>query len=143
FLMSKRFRLFVIILLLIPSLSKAQQKDTLIKKLDSLSKKTDSTGGKQINNTNPETYNENTKITVHSYLVLTADDIEQQVSSPLRAKSKTWLEVGGFGLLTTGCVLFGDKPVNRLAVDIRNQSKTVVSTSLYVTNFGGLYEAYT
>jgi hypothetical protein len=143
FLMSKQFRLFLFILLLIPSLSKAQQKDTLIKKLDSLSKKTDSVGGKQINNTNPESYNENTKITVHSYLVLTADDIEQQVSAPFRATSKTWIEIGGFGLLTTGCVLFGDKPVNRLAVDIRNQSKSVVSASLYVTNFGGLYEGYT
>ena len=141
--MNKRFRLFAFLLLLIPSLLTAQQKDTLIKKLDSLSKKTDSVGSKQINNTNPETYNENTKITVHTYLVLTADDIKQQVTSPFRATSSDWLKVGGFGLLTTACVLFADKPINRLAVDIRNKSPAVVSTSLYVTNFGGLYEGYT
>ena len=42
------------------------QKDTLINKLDSLSKKTDSGGG-QVNNITPKAYNENTKITVNTY----------------------------------------------------------------------------
>lgn len=121
----------------------SQQKDSLIKTLDSLTKKTDSTGGKQKNNTNVETYNENTKITAHVYFTLLIDDVKQQVTSPFRATASDWLKVGGFGLLTTTSVLFADKPINRAAVDIRKESKTVVSTSLYVTNFGGLYEGYT
>jgi len=141
--MGKRFIGFGFLFLLIPALPRAQQKDTVAKKLDSLSKKVDSVGAKQNNNTNPETYNENTKITFHSYLVLIADDIKQQVTSPLRATGRDWLEIGAFGLLTTGCALFVDKPVNDLAIRIRNSSKTIVSTSLYVTNFGGLYEGYT
>src|ERR1700730_8570229 len=130
--MNKRFKLFALLLLILPALARAQQKDTLIKKLDSASKKTDSVGGKQKNDINPETYNENTKITPHVYLVLVADDIKQQVTSPFRATSSDWLKIGGFGLITTGCMLFADKSINRLAVDIRNKSSTAVSVSSYV-----------
>ena len=61
--MSKQSRFLFLLLLLIPSLLIAQQKDTLIKKLDSLSNKTDSVGAKQKNVIVPEAYNETTKIT--------------------------------------------------------------------------------
>jgi membrane-associated phospholipid phosphatase len=140
--MNYRFRLFSLLLLLIPVLASAQQKDTLTKKLDSLGKNTDSTGGKQKNITNPAFYNENTRITAHVYLVLVADDIKQQVTYPFRATSSDWLKIGAFGVATTATILFADKPVNRLALQIR-ENKSVVSASQYVTNFGGLYEAYT
>src|ERR1700676_4102827 len=106
--MNKRGRLFILLLLVIPTFLIAQQKDTLIKKLDSLSKKTDSVGAKQKNEINPEAYNENTKITPHTYLVLVWDDFKQQVTSPFRATSSDWLKIGGFGLVTTACVLFAD-----------------------------------
>lgn len=139
----KRFSLFALLLLLTPSLVSAQQKDSLAKKLDSLGRKTDSTGGKQRNNTNPAFYNENTKITAHVYAVLVIDDIKQQVTSPFRATRSDWLKIGAFAAVTTGTILFADKPVYRLAIQIRNNNKSVVSASTYVTNFGGLYEAYT
>jgi len=141
--MNRRLRGFALLLILIPVLASAQQKDTLAKKLDSLGRKTDSVGGKQKNNISPSFYNENTKITAHVYLVLVADDIKQQVTSPLRATGSDWLKIGAFGVVTTGAILFADKPVNRLAVDQIRTNKSVVSASLYVTNFGGLYEAYT
>jgi membrane-associated phospholipid phosphatase len=126
-----------------PLLVPAQQKDTLIKKLDSLSKKTDSLGGGQKNNINPEIYNENTKMTVPIYFALLADDIKQQATTPFKATGRDWIKIGGFAMVITGCALFADKPINRLAVDIRNKSKSIVSTSSYITNFGGLYEGYT
>jgi membrane-associated phospholipid phosphatase len=137
-----RFCFFAFSMLLIPMLVAGQQKDTLVKKLDSLGKKTDSVGGKQKNNTSPSFYNENTKITAHVYLVLVADDIKQQVTSPFRATGSDWLKIGAFSAATTGAILFADKPVNRLAINIRKNS-SIVSASTYVTNFGGLYEAYT
>jgi membrane-associated phospholipid phosphatase len=137
-----RFGLFAILLLLIPALASAQQKDSLTRKLDSLGKKTDSTGGKQKNNINPAFYNENTKITAHVYVTLVVDDIKQQVTSPFRATSSDWIKIGAFAVATTGAILFADKPVQRLAMQIR-KNKPVVSASTYVTNFGGLYEAYT
>lgn len=99
-------------------------------------------GGKQKNKVSPLFYNENTRITAHVYLVLVADDIKQQVTSPFRATGSDWLKIGGFGMVTAGTILFADRPVNRLGVQIRS-NKSVVSASTYVTNFGGLYEAYT
>src|SRR5450631_3202120 len=115
-----RLRIFTFVLLLLPSLAIAQQKDTLVKKLDSLNKKTDSLGGNQKNDIKPETYNENTRITFRNYWVLTANDSKQQLTAPFRANGNTWLKIGGYGLLTAGCALFADKPINRLAVNIRN-----------------------
>jgi membrane-associated phospholipid phosphatase len=136
-------RLLALLLLLIPILATAQQKDTLTKKLDSLAKNPDSTGAKQKNKVSPSFYNENTRITPHVYLQLTADDIKQQWTSPFRATGSDWLEIGGFAAVTTGAILFADKPVNRFTVEQIRTNTSVVSASLYVTNFGGLYEAYT
>ncbi|HEV2353756.1 MAG TPA: phosphatase PAP2 family protein, partial [Puia sp.] len=141
--MCYRLRLFASLLLLIPLLAPAQQKDTLTKKLDSLAKNPDSTGAKQKNKVSPSFYNENTRITPHVYVVLTADDIKQQWTAPFRATSRDWLEVGAFGIAETGAILFADKPVNKYTVEQIRTNKSVVSASLYVTNFGGLYEAYT
>lgn len=142
--MIHRLRLFALLLSLIPPvLAAAQQKDTLTKKLDSLGKQTDSTGGKQKNNINPAFYNENTRITPHVYLILVADDIKQQVTSPFRATGSDWAKIGAFAAVTTGTILFADKPVNRFAVQQIRSNKSVVSASTYVTNFGGAYEAYT
>jgi membrane-associated phospholipid phosphatase len=120
----------------------AQQKDTLIKKLDSLSNKTDSVGAKQKNIIAPQAYNETTKITFKTYTILLVSDIKQQVTSPFRATSSDWIKIGAFAGGITLVSLFADKPINRLAVDIRNKSPGAVSASLYVTNFGGAYEAY-
>src|SRR5437868_3098678 len=99
--MNKRLCLFCLLLVLASSGVVAQQKDTLTKKLDSLSKKPDSVGAKEKINTTPASYNETTKVTPHVYMVLTLDDIKQQVTSPFRATNKDWLEIGAFGLLTT------------------------------------------
>jgi membrane-associated phospholipid phosphatase len=140
--MNQRFKLFALLLLVIPSLVAAQQKDTLTKKLDSASKKPDSVGAKQKNITSPSYYNENTRITPRVYVILVADDIKQQVTSPFRATSSDWLKIGAFGVVTTATILFADKPVNRLALRIRD-NKSVVNASQYVTNFGGSYEGYT
>lgn len=141
--MSKRFKLLALLFLVMPLFVSAQQKDTLMKKIDSLNKQTDSVGGKQKNNINPETYNENTKITPRTYIILLVDDIKQQVTSPFRATSSDWLKIGGFGMLTAACALFVDKPLNRATLDIRSKNSNVVSISAYVTDFGGLYEVYT
>jgi membrane-associated phospholipid phosphatase len=141
--MTKQSRLLILLLTLIPSLLIAQQKDTLIKKLDSLTNKTDSVGAKQKNVIVPEAYNETTKITPRTYMILLVSDIKQQVTSPFRATGSDWLKIGGFAVGITAVALFADKPINKFAVDMRNKSPTAVSVSTYVTNFGGSYEAYT
>jgi membrane-associated phospholipid phosphatase len=141
--MRKQSRILFLLFILIPSLLIAQQKDTLIKKLDSLSNKTDSVGAKQKNVIVPEAYNETTKITPRTYMVLLVSDVKQQWTSPFRATGSDWIKIGGFAAVITAVALFADKPINRFAMNIRNESSTSVSVSSYVTNFGGAYEAYT
>jgi membrane-associated phospholipid phosphatase len=119
----------------------AQQPDTLIKKLDSLSKKTDSAGG-QKNNTNPAAYNEATKLTPSTYFILLGSDIKQAFTKPFYMKKRDWGYVGGFALLT-GAVALADEPIQRFALRQRNSSPALRNVSSYVTNFGGLYEVYT
>jgi membrane-associated phospholipid phosphatase len=119
----------------------AQQPDTLIKKLDSLSKKTDTTGG-QVNNTTPSAYNETTHLTVSSYFILLGSDIKQAFTKPFHMKKRDWPYLGGF-VLATGALAWVDRPIQRSALKFRNEHPGIQKTSKYITNFGGTYEVYT
>lgn len=121
--------------------SYGQQPDTLIKKLDSLSKKTDSAGG-QVNNINESAYNYRTKINVPVYFILLGSDLKQQVTAPFHLTKRDWVNVGKFAIVA-GALAFADEPVQRNALRIRDNSQTVRSVSKFITNFGGLYEGYT
>jgi membrane-associated phospholipid phosphatase len=119
----------------------SQQPDTLIKKLDSLSKKTDTTGG-QVNNTKPSSYNANTRITFPVYFYLLGSDIKQAFTKPFHMKKRDWAYLGIF---TAGTVAlsFADQPIQHYALKQRNRSSSLRNVSRYVTNFGGTYEVYT
>jgi len=130
----------VIACLFLTAIGFSQKPDTLIKKLDSLSKKTDSAGG-QKNNINPSAYNENTKITFSSYFILLGSDLKQEITAPFHLKHKDWLYVGEFAVVEGG-LFFADEPVQRYALGLRNRNAAVVNVSKYVTRFGGAYEAY-
>src|SRR5690348_14838861 len=93
--------LVLIILIVSSYFGFAQQPDTLIKKLDSLGKKTDSAGG-QINNTNPAAYNEATKITFSSYFILLGSDLKQSFTKPFHMTKKDWITTGKFALVAGG-----------------------------------------
>lgn len=126
--------------MLLPCVILAQQPDTLIKKLDSLSKKTDSAGG-QINNTNPAAYNENTKLNFQSYFILLGSDLKQTFTKPFHMTKKDWITTGKFALVAGGFAL-ADKPIQKFALNLRNHNPDLRNVSKYVTNFGGLYETY-
>ena len=126
---------------LFSSVSFAQQPDTLIRKLDSLSNKADSAGG-QINNINEDAYNYKTKINVPTYFILLGSDLKQQFTAPFHLKGKDWNKVGIFAV-GMGALALVDEPIQRSAVKFRSKSQTVRSVSKYVTNFGGAYEGYT
>lgn len=117
------------------------QQDTLIRKLDSLNRSTDSAGG-QSNNTNPTAYNENTKITFKSYFTLLGSDLKQEFTKPFHMTRKDWGRFGKFALVGTA-LAFGDEPIQRNAAPIIIKNDGVRRISKFVTNFGGIYEAYT
>ncbi|MDQ3276993.1 MAG: phosphatase PAP2 family protein [Bacteroidota bacterium] len=118
-----------------------QQPDTLIKKLDSLSQKTDSAGG-QINNTNPAAYNEYTQMTAPSFFILQGSNVKQAFTKPFHMSGKNWATVGKFALVI-GTLAFFDRPIQQWALDLRNSNSGLRNVSHYVTNFGGPYEGYT
>lgn len=117
----------------------AQQPDTLFKKLDSLSQKSDSL---KPDNTGHVLYNENDKLDVLAYFILLGSDLKQAFTKPFHMKSRDWKYLG----IATGIIApltFADPPVQRLALRLRNANASLRRTSRFVTNFGGPYEFYT
>lgn len=139
--MKEKFRLIIIAILFIPLAGVAQQKDTLINKLDSLGRKTDS-AGKQVNNINPASYNESTKITFKNYFVLLASDLKQEFTKPFHMTRKDWGNFGKFAvvLVATG---FVDEPAQQYSVKLMRNKPVLQNISSYVTRFGAAYEKYT
>lgn len=129
-----------VLLLFVPLVGYGQQKDTLIKKLDSLSVQADSLKNGKNNNINPAAY-EGAKLDFGTYFTLLGDDFKQQVTLPFHTKGKDWLKVGGFALLT-GAVATVNKPVHNFAVKLTTNNRGVKNVSSYITNFGGAYEVY-
>lgn len=132
---------FLLLLLWLPFTTTAQTTDTLLQKLDSLYNKRDSIGPKQ-NNINQIAYNENTKITFKSYFILQGSNVKQQFTAPFRMK-KRHLPALGIFTLSIGGLTFADKPIQRVALGIRERNPVVRNISGYVTNFGAAYEIYT
>lgn len=132
-------RLILITLILsLLNLRLSAQQDSLIKKLDSLTKKADTVV--QVNNINPQAYNDITKITLKNYFVLLKSDFKQQISSPLRINSHNWSKVATIGTIIGGLMLV-DKPVQEQAIAWRKNNPILTHTSKYITNTGGTYEA--
>ena len=119
----------------------SQQPDTLIRKLDSLSQKKDSLGGKQENNITQRAYNEQTEITFKSYFILLGSTLKQEFTKPFHMKRKDW---GKFGAFTLATVALGiaDEPLQKQALKFRANSPGGAKVSGYITKFGGAYEFY-
>ena len=114
--------------------------DTLVKKLDSLARKTDSTGT-QVNNINPEAYNDVTKLNGKTYFILLGSNIKQTFTKPFHMKKRDWQHLGKFAVAAVA-LGFADEPIQRNMLTLRNKSSFVRTSGKYITNFGFLYEFY-
>src|SRR3954469_3998298 len=128
------------ICLLISTVLFSQQPDTLIQKLDSLNKRTDTTAQKNI--ITPKAYTENTGFTFSSYFILLGSDLKQDITAPFHQTRKEWLRIGGFAVATAAVSLL-DEPVQRFAVKLHDSSEAISGSSKYITRFGEVYELYT
>lgn len=134
------YRFLLCLGLLLPFAGFSQQPDTLIKKLDSLDRKEDRAGG-QVNNIHPGAYNENTRITLPGYFILLGSDLKQAFTKPFHMTGGDWRKTGQFAL-ALGALSFADRPLQRSAIKLRKNNPALQNVSRYVTNFGGVYEAY-
>jgi membrane-associated phospholipid phosphatase len=138
--MKKKLRFIVFAILLTPLIGLSQQTDTLINKLDSLSLKTDRAGGLK-NNTNPKAYNENTKLTPSTYFILLASNLKQSFTKPFHMTGRDWGNTAKFAAIA-GALAFADEPIQQRALQFRKDNPGFLSTSTFITNFGGAYEGY-
>jgi len=136
-----KISLWILLLLYFSSNLYSQQKDTLVNKLDSLNKKTDIMGG-QTNIINPKAYTENTRISFPAYFTLLGSDLKQQITAPFHQTAREWKNIGIYGVSVAAFSVLADEPIQRSAVNLRNNSNAVSSVSSYVTKFGGRYELY-
>ena len=139
--MLKEWGIILSVCLLMLQTVVAQNPDTLIKKLDSLQRKSDSTGV-QYNNINQSVYNERTRVTPPVYFILLGTDFTQEVTGPFHSSKKTWTKVGLFTVIEGGMFLL-DRTVQEEATQLMERNSKFRGLSHYVTNFGGMYEGYT
>lgn len=124
----------------LPSLSFSQKTDSIITKLDSLKKQTDTTG--QVNLIEQAFYNERTKVNASVFSTLLLDDFKQEALSPLDIRGKGWLTGAALAGTTIG-ISFLDKPVQEWAAGLRRKNPNLGSYSKTLTNIGGVYEVGT
>jgi hypothetical protein len=135
--MKQKLRLIAVMIFFIPSIS-FSQKDTLVKKLDSLSV-TETKEEKKNNDVAPSAYNDSTKFTFHNYFVLLGNDFKQQLTYPFHIKKRDWTKVAVFGA-AAGALAVSDEKVSEFFAKLANRNKGVSSTSNFITSFGGIYE---
>jgi membrane-associated phospholipid phosphatase len=138
--MRYKSKLAILMLAIIPLIGLGQQKDSLVNKLDSLKKLTDTTGQKNL--INKAFYDERTKMNGRVFGILLLDDFKQQALSPLDIKGKGWATGAALTATTVG-ISFLDKPIQRWAVTLRNNNPNSEDISHTITNIGGNYEVIT
>jgi membrane-associated phospholipid phosphatase len=133
-------RKLLTLLLFIPLMGLAQERDTLAKNPDSLDISSDKLYDVGLSHNNVPGY-ENAKLNLGTYFTLLGDDLKQQLTFPFHASPRDWLKIGKLALLT-GAVALINKPVNQFALKLHDDNKAIAGISRYVTNFGGSYEVY-
>ncbi|GEO10714.1 phosphatase PAP2 family protein [Segetibacter aerophilus] len=134
-------RFIIVFLFITPFIGFAQRTDTIINRLDSLKKQTDTTG--QHNQTEPSFYDERTSMDARVFGTLLLDDFKQQALSPLDINNKrAWLTGATLVGATIG-ISFVDKPIQRWASGLRRGNPTLGNYSKTITDIGGVYEVGT
>ena len=140
--MSCRYRYGILWLLLLSLTITTQAQKDIWRKMDSLSRLPPPLKRDNKDSIRREFYNQKTRITFPVYFKLLGHDLKQQVTSAVQPRARLWNRTAAV-VAATGGVLLLDVPISKNAVDWRKKSTTLVSTSKYITRFGGMYEVYT
>lgn len=123
-----------------PLLLCAQQPDTLIKRLDSLKVKADTSG--QVNDIAQDAYNQHTTIDLPTYFILLGSNAKQQFTKPFHMKGKDWKALGAAAVVVGG-LSFAEESLQRNVLSLRDRNPSMLRVSRFITNTGGPYEAIT
>lgn len=114
---------------------------TIIRKLDSLNKNTDSTGFQQ-NDISKEAYDETTSIRPGDYFILLGSNLKQEFTRPFHMRKRDWVNVGKFATIALSAGLL-DEHIQKNALKLRNENKFVRTTGKYISLYGGRNEIFT
>lgn len=129
------------IIFVLPIISFSQKSDTVVNKLDSLKKQSDTTG--QVNLIERGFYDERTKVNARVFGILLLNDFKQQALSPLDIHGKGWLTGAALVGATIG-ISFLDKPIQEWAAGLRRANDpSLGSVSRTVSDIGGVYQVAT
>jgi membrane-associated phospholipid phosphatase len=123
----KFLQLFYLMLVL-PFFATAQQTDSTHKKPDTLLQ-------------SHRLHDPGYTINFRDYFYLLGKDFKTEFTAPFHLKKKDWLVLGEFaGVLVL--MSFADKPVQRMALDLRKHQPALIKTGGFVSKFGDRYEEY-
>lgn len=89
----------------------------------------------------PLSTSEEYNLTAKEFLHLQAGSIKEAFLKPFHMSGRDWAAAGKFALVL-GALSFADRPVQELALDMRNTNQGLVDVSHQVTRFGGPYVVY-
>ncbi len=117
-----------------------QPADTIIKKLDSLNRKADTTGIPPPA-IQKEAYNEITKLRARDYFILMGSSIKQEFTKPFHMKKKDWINFAKFTSIAISVGVL-DERIQKNALKLRNESNFVRQTGMYISRAGGANEVF-
>lgn len=84
-------------------------------------------------------FNETIPLTFNSYFLLLGANLNQEFTKPFHMRKKDWRNFGFFagGIVAAG---FADKPIQKAALNLRQQNSGLNSVSKLISNMGGIYE---
>ncbi|MCW3112433.1 MAG: phosphoesterase PA-phosphatase related protein [Segetibacter sp.] len=129
------------LIFMLPIIGFSQKADSVVNKLDSLKKQSDTTG--QVNLIEPGFYDERTKVNARVFGTLLLNDFKQQALSPLDIRGKGWLTGAALVGATVG-ISFLDKPIQEWAAGMRRRNDPNLGhVSKTLSDIGGVYQVGT
>ncbi|RYZ59050.1 MAG: phosphatase PAP2 family protein [Chitinophagaceae bacterium] len=89
----------------------------------------------------PFSTTEDYRLSAREFIHLQAGSIKEAFLKPFHMSGRNWADAGKFALVL-GALSFADRPVQELALDLRNANQGLVDVSHQVTRFGGPYVVY-
>lgn len=128
----------VAIILVLSVKSLAQMSDTLMTNVDSIHISTDTT---RQNNKRDNTEIHMLKMNVPAYFILFGQNAKMAITKPFHMSGKDWARLGQFATIA-GALTFADEPIQRAALQWRNNTRVVRTISQHITLVGGNFERY-
>lgn len=138
--MKSRIKVLLLLALNIPFIAFAQ--NDLNNNLVDITRQKNQDTTVQINFITDTIHKQKPLLNFNSYFILLGTDLKDEFTKPFHLRKKDWRNLEKFAAVTVA-LSFADKPVQEVALRLRNRKTELNNISKDVTNFGGVYEVVT